>query len=88
MIKMFKDVEKPIYFSAEYRWNVRSSLQLAVFYDTGKVFQRPSDFDLRNLNRSVGAGLRIKASGGVIFRMDYGHSSEDNRIVFRFSPTF
>jgi Omp85 superfamily domain len=79
---------KQVYLSFEYRWNVLSSLQLAAFYDTGKVFETFSDFDLNSLERGVGCGLRIKAKGGVVFRMDYGHSNEDNRIVFRFSPAF
>jgi hypothetical protein len=80
--------EKQIYLSGEYRWNIKPSLQLAGFYDAGKVFERPSDFDFRSLSTSFGGGFRIKFRGEVIFRLDYGHSKENNQIVFRFSPTF
>ena len=43
----------------------------ALFYDTGNVFERPSDFSLRDFTHSAGLGLRFLTPLGPV-RVDGG----------------
>jgi outer membrane protein assembly complex protein YaeT len=43
----------------------------AFFYDTGTVFERPSDFSLKDFTHSAGAGLRVQTPLGPV-RFDVG----------------
>ncbi len=76
------------YVSAEYRWEVKPSMEIAGFFDAGKVFSDKRDYDFRNLQTSYGAGFRLKTDAGVILRVDFAHSSEENRLILRFGPSF
>ena len=59
----------------EYRVPIKSfsigDLGGVVFYDAGNVFERPSDFSLRNITHSAGPGLRFKTPLGPV-RFDVG----------------
>jgi outer membrane protein assembly factor BamA len=77
-----------VYVSAEYRWEFKPTMEIAGFFDAGKVFSDAADFGFTNLKNSYGVGFRIKTDGGVIFRVDFAHSAEENRLVLRFGPTF
>jgi outer membrane protein assembly factor BamA len=74
--------------SAEYRWDAAEFLEMALFYDTGKVFSRPGDFDFTGLEKGYGGGLRIKRSGTIFLRLELGHSREGNQVHFRLGPSF
>ncbi len=76
------------FLSAEYRWEAIPALELAVFYDAGKVFPRRTDFNLDELQTSYGFGIRIKTRSAVVFRIDLAHSREGNRAYFKFGPSF
>jgi outer membrane translocation and assembly module TamA len=43
----------------------------AVFYDTGNVFERPSDFSPKDFTHSAGFGLRLLSPLGPV-RFDVG----------------
>ena len=43
----------------------------ALFYDTGTVFERPSDFKLRKFTHTAGLGLRYQTPLGPV-RLDMG----------------
>ncbi len=60
-------------FSIEFRYGIRKNLQLALFYDTGNVFPKVSDFrlNLSNWYSSVGFGIRYITPVGPL-RLDYG----------------
>ena len=73
-----------IYLSAEYRWEAVPALEFALFYDTGKVFGDHADFSLENLEDSYGFGVRFKAPGAMVFRIDTARSREGTRIYFKF----
>ncbi|HEY3121685.1 MAG TPA: BamA/TamA family outer membrane protein [Vicinamibacteria bacterium] len=83
----FRD-ENLIAFSGEYRFEVVPKVELAVFYDAGKVFADRKDLDLRGLETSWGGGLRFKSPKKVRLRVDLGHSREGTRLHLKFSPAF
>ena len=74
--------------NAEYRWEVFSGLDMAVFADTGKVFARRSQFDLSNLESSAGFGFRFNARNNVFLRLDFGFSHEGFQVAFKFNNLF
>ena len=45
--------------NAEFRWIPRSALDMAVFYDAGKVTSRRSDLNFKGLKSDVGIGARF-----------------------------
>ncbi len=77
-----------LYFSGEYRWDASPAIELALFYDTGKVFSNRSDFDLEHLQKSWGGGIRLKTTRSVVMRFDIGRSREGTRFFFKFGPAF
>lgn len=74
--------------NAEYRWTVFSGLELAAFYDTGKVFQTASDFGVRGLEKSIGFGVRFLSPTGTAMRIDTGFSNEGFEILVKFTPVW
>ena len=75
-------------FNAEYRYEIFSGLDMAVFADAGKVFQRRADWDLSGLEKSYGIGMRFNARNNVFFRIDSGWSREGMQIWFKFGNAF
>jgi hypothetical protein len=70
---------------AEYRWEIWSGLDGALFYDTGKVAMRRGDLDLKHLESDYGFGFRFNTDAGVVVRVDAAFGSRDGRhlhIVF------
>jgi len=63
---------------------VRTSIQVAFFYETGITSDTRSDLhDRGNLRNSYGAGLRIVTASGVVFRGDIAHGKEGfNTAIF------
>ena len=74
--------------NAEYRWEVAPALDMALFADAGRVFARPGQISLGDLEKSGGFGLRFKNREAVVFRTDAGFSREGFQIWFKFSPPF
>jgi hypothetical protein len=67
---------------AEYRWEIWSGLDAALFYDAGKVADRRSDLDFRRLNDAYGFGFRFNTDSGVILRIDAGFGSRDGKHLY------
>ena len=70
---------------AEYRWELWSGLDAALFYDAGKVAMRRSDLSFTGLQDDYGFGFRFNTATGVIMRVDAAFGSPDGRhlqIVF------
>lgn len=74
--------------SAEYRWEVIPDLELAIFQDAGTVGDRLSELRLEKLRGDFGAGLRLKRSDSVLFRLDVAHSTEETRVLASTSFSF
>ena len=59
-------------FSVELRHRLYGQVEGALFYDSGRVFRKPSDFSLSGWYSSVGLGLRYLTPVGPL-RIDYGY---------------
>ncbi len=69
----------------EYRFEIWSGLDGALFYDAGKVAMRRSNLNLSNLESDYGVGFRFNTDNGIILRMDAAFGSRDGKhlwIVF------
>ena len=77
-----------VYLSSEYRWEPAPALELALFYDTGKVYPDGVDLTFDHFKSSIGAGIRVKTTRRTIVRFDVGRSSEGTRVQLRFGPSF
>ena len=83
----FRDLNT-LLLSAEYRWEAAPAWELAVFYDTGKVFADRSDFNFEDLEDSWGFGTRFKLPESVFMRFDVARSDEGTRFYWTFNSSF
>jgi hypothetical protein len=67
---------------AEYRWEIWSGLDGALFYDTGKVADRRADLNFTNLERDYGFGFRFNTNESIVFRVDAGFGSRDGKHLY------
>jgi hypothetical protein len=76
--------------SAEYRWEIGTGFDMALFVDGGDVFHRPSQISLFDVKNSFGFGLRFKnqSERRVIARLDAGFSREGFQIWLRVPEFF
>jgi hypothetical protein len=80
--------EKLLALAGEYRFELVPKVELALIYETGKVFPTMSGFDFRDQLRSFGAGIRLKSLREVRLRLDVLHSPEGTRIDLKLGPSF
>src|SRR5207247_10384665 len=78
--------EKLIALSAEYRCEVNTAFDMAIFVDGGKVFHRSGQISLYNLESSPGFGFRFK--NPVVARLDAGFSREGVQVWLKLSKLF
>jgi outer membrane protein assembly factor BamA len=83
----FRD-ENFLLLNLEYRWRLSEYFDAVPFVDAGRVFQRPSDFGLNDLEASLGVGGRLKFGERVIVRLDAAAGREGFRLWLRGSHTF
>jgi hypothetical protein len=74
--------------NAEYRWEIFSGLDMALFADAGKVATRRSQLDFSDLESSVGFGFRFNVRNNVFLRLDTAFSHEGFQVWFKFNPIF
>jgi outer membrane protein assembly factor BamA len=74
--------------NAEYRWEVFTLMDAALFTDAGKVFHRDGDFNLRDFESDVGFGVRFKTRRAVVFRIDTAVSHEGYGLWFTFDHVY
>ena len=70
---------------AEYRFEIWSGLDGALFYDAGKVAMERANLNFKNLEKDYGFGFRFNTDAGVIMRVDAAFGSRDGKhlhIVF------
>jgi len=84
----FRDRNRLV-MNAELRWTPARFIDMAVFYDTGKVAARRRDLDFEGLKESYGIGLRLIGLAGYAFRIEAAHSREHNvRLIFSAGGAF
>jgi hypothetical protein len=75
--------------SAEWRWIPnRLGIDMALFYDTGKVTPRFDDISLKGLKSDVGIGIRFHSPLATPLRIELAKGSEGMRLVFAGSAAF
>jgi outer membrane protein assembly factor BamA len=74
--------------NAEYRWEVFSGLDMAVFGDAGKVYMKKSELNLKDLESNVGFGFRFNARNQVFMRIDVAFSHEGYQVSIKFNDLF
>jgi outer membrane protein assembly factor BamA len=67
---------------AEYRYEIWSGLDAALFYDAGKVANVRSDLNFENLETDYGFGFRFNTDNAIIFRVDAGFGSRDGKHLY------
>ena len=75
-------------FNAEYRYEIFSGLDMAIFADAGKVFMSKSQFNLHDLEGAYGIGMRFNARNAVFMRIDAGFSHEGFQVWVKFNNVF
>jgi len=83
----FRDLHS-ILFNAEFRWIPTVGLDMALFYDAGKVASRRGDLDFTHLKSDFGIGARFHGPAATPLRIDLAISNEGWRIVFAGGPIF
>jgi outer membrane protein assembly factor BamA len=75
--------------SAEFRWIPnRMALDMAIFYDAGKVTRRREDLDLRGLTSDYGIGARFHGPTRTVLRIEAARGSEGWRLVVGTNAAF
>lgn len=80
--------ENLLVVNAEYRWETFSGLDMALFADAGKVFPRRSQWNFKDMEGSVGFGLRFNVRNSVFLRLDVGFSHEGFQVWVKFNNVF
>jgi outer membrane protein assembly factor BamA len=80
--------ENSFYMNGEYRWEICTGLDMAVFADAGRVFHRPWQISLDNLHTSAGFGIRLNDMHTTVIRLDTGFSREGFQVWFVFNKVF
>lgn len=73
----FRDRNR-LLMNAELRWTPARFMDMALFYDTGKVASRREDLDFEDLKDSYGIGMRLVGLEGYVLRIEVAHSREHN----------
>jgi hypothetical protein len=74
---------------AEYRWEIFTAVDGAIFYDAGKVASRNEDLILRDLESDYGIGFRFGTRNGVFLRIEGAFGSREGKhFIFRFGNVF
>jgi hypothetical protein len=71
----FRDRHR-LLLSAEYRWTASRFLDMALFYDAGKVAGDIDDLNLSDLRSSWGAGARFHGTSRTVFRVEVARNDE------------
>ena len=66
----------------EYRFEIWSGLDAALFYDAGKVALRRADLNFKDLEDEYGFGFRFNTDNGTILRIDAGFGSSDGKHLY------
>jgi hypothetical protein len=74
--------------TAEYRWSISQTLEMAIFGEGGNVYQRPGLIGFRDLRGDGGFGFRVKNKQASVMRFDVGFSQEGVHVWLVFEDVF
>lgn len=74
--------------NAEYRWEVFSGLDMAIFGDAGRVSRDKWKFGWKEMEAAVGFGLRFNVRNAPFLRLDVGFSHEGFQVFMKFNGMF
>jgi hypothetical protein len=75
--------------SGEFRWiPSRMFLDMAIFYDAGKVTSRTEDLNFSGLKHDIGVGVRFHGPIATPLRVDVARGSEGINVVFSGAAAF
>ena len=77
-----------VVYNAEYRWEIFSGLDGALFFDAGKVMPRRGAMSFSDLETSAGFGFRFNARNRTFLRLDTGFSHEGFALWVKFNDPF
>ena len=84
----FRD-QHVLLLQAEYRWEIFTAVDGAIFYDAGKVASRREDLTLRDLESDYGIGFRFGTRNGVFLRVEGAFGSSGGaHFILRFGHVF
>jgi outer membrane translocation and assembly module TamA len=83
----FRD-RRNLLLNVEYRWEVWSYVDAAVFADFGKAFRDDDDLDLSDLQRGYGFGIRMHFPNLDVVRFDVARSREGIKLHISGGPSF
>jgi hypothetical protein len=83
----FRDRHR-ILVGGELRWTPGQFVDMALFYQAGKVAARRSDLDLDHLKDSFGIGIRFHTAQATVLRADLAKTREGLGLVLAFSQGF
>ena len=66
----------------------RLALDMALFYDAGKVTSRRSDLDFEDLESDWGIGARFHGPSATVLRLEAARGREGWRLVIATSAAF
>ena len=74
--------------SAEIRWIPANAVDMALFYDAGKVTSRRRDFSFKQLKSDVGIGIRFHGLIATPLRVDFAVGNEGWKMVISGAAVF
>lgn len=77
-----------IVYNAEYRWEIFSGLDGALFFDAGKTMPSWGEWGFSGLRTSGGIGFRFNARNRTFVRIDIGASEEGAVVWLKFNDPF
>mgnify|MGYP001321778261 FL=1 len=85
--RRFRDRNR-LLLQAEYRWRPSKFVDLAVFYDAGKVEARRGDLDTDGLKSAWGGGIRLHGPSYTALRLELAKSREGLALIVSGGPSF
>jgi hypothetical protein len=84
----FRD-ENMLLLQAEYRWEIFTAVDGAIFYDAGKVASRIEDLNFKDLETDYGIGFRFGTRNGVFLRVEGAFGSSGGaHFILRWGHVF
>ncbi len=80
--------DNSLLLNGEYRWEVMSGFDMALFVDSGKVFHSKANLNFQDMRTDAGFGLRFSNAQSVFMRWDVGFSREGFQVWIKFGNVF